>query len=57
MGRVISVTEKTRYVFISHVHEDDDLLPKLKDLIARAGMHVRDSSIKHLASNLPANWR
>lgn len=32
-------------IFISHVHEDDELLPKLKDLIGRAGMEVRDSSI------------
>ena len=32
-------------VFISHVHEDDALLPDLKDLIARAGMDVRDGSI------------
>lgn len=32
-------------IFISHVHEDDDLLPQLKDLIARAGMEVRDGSI------------
>ncbi len=32
-------------VFISHVHEDDELLPKLKDLIAKAGMEVRDGSI------------
>lgn len=32
-------------IFISHVHEDDELLPKLKDLIARAGMEVRDGSI------------
>lgn len=32
-------------VFISHVHEDDDLVPKLKDLIANAGMEVRDGSI------------
>lgn len=36
---------KTKNVFISHVHEDDDLLPKLKDLIGRAGMEVRDGSI------------
>lgn len=35
----------TRHVFISHMHEDDGLLPKLKDLIARAGMEVRDGSI------------
>ncbi len=36
---------KTKNIFISHVHEDDDLLPKLKDLISRAGMEVRDGSI------------
>lgn len=32
-------------VFISHVHEDDELLPRLKDLVARAGLEVRDGSI------------
>lgn len=32
-------------VFISHVHEDDELLPKLRDLVSRAGMDVRDGSI------------
>lgn len=32
-------------VFISHVHEDDELVRKLKDLIANAGMEVRDGSI------------
>lgn len=32
-------------IFISHVHEDDELLQKLKDLISRAGMEVRDGSI------------
>lgn len=32
-------------IFISHVHEDDDLLPKLKELVSRAGMEVRDGSI------------
>src|SRR5580704_17903334 len=32
-------------VFISHVHEHDTMLPKLKDLIGRAGMEVRDGSI------------
>lgn len=35
----------TKNVFISHVHEDDALLPDLKQLIARAGMEVRDGSI------------
>jgi len=32
-------------IFISHVHEDDDLLPRLKDLISQNGMEVRDGSI------------
>lgn len=32
-------------VFISHVHEDDAGLQKLKDLLAKKGMKVRDSSV------------
>lgn len=32
-------------VFISHIHEDDAGLPDLKDLVARHGLDVRDSSI------------
>ena len=35
----------TKNIFISHVHEDDALLPKLKNVIADAGMEVRDGSI------------
>lgn len=35
----------TKNIFISHVHEDDSLLPKLKDLIGRDGMEVRDGSV------------
>lgn len=35
----------TKNIFISHVHENDDLLPRLKDLISKAGMEVRDGSI------------
>ena len=31
--------------FISHVHEDDAVLPELKDLLARNGYEIRDSSI------------
>jgi MTH538 TIR-like domain (DUF1863) len=33
------------HVFISHVHEDDHRLKPLKDLLAKAGMDVRDGSI------------
>jgi hypothetical protein len=32
-------------VFISHIHEDDSGLTKLKDLLKTKGMEVRDSSI------------
>jgi len=32
-------------VFISHIHEDDAGLKPLKDLLAKNGMTVRDSSI------------
>ena len=32
-------------VFISHLHEDDELVPKLKELVENAGMEVRDYSI------------
>lgn len=37
-------------IFISHVHENDALLPQLKDLIGNAGMDVRDGSVN---SNTP----
>lgn len=32
-------------VFISHVHEDDQRIPALKELLAKHGLDVRDSSI------------
>lgn len=35
----------TKNAFISHVHEDDAGLEKLKDLLASNGMTIRDSSI------------
>ena len=34
-----------RNVFISHIHEDDAGLQKVKDLVERQGLTVRDSSI------------
>lgn len=34
-----------RNVFISHVHEDDHGLQKLRDLLAPKGVEIRDSSI------------
>lgn len=45
----------TRNIFISHVHEDDDLLPRLKDLISRSGMEVRDGSISSEKPNQAKN--
>ncbi len=32
-------------VFISHLHEDDEGLRKLKDLLSKNGMDIKDSSI------------
>lgn len=43
-----------RNVFISHIHEDDDRLQPLKDLLSRAGVTARDSSIR---SDNPNNAR
>ncbi len=36
---------RTKNVFISHVHEDDGEVGKLKDLLGKRGYTVRDSSI------------
>ncbi|MGY1844441.1 TIR domain-containing protein [Modestobacter sp. SYSU DS0875] len=38
-------------VFISHRHEDDALIADLKDLVARHGADVRDSSINAATPN------
>ncbi len=37
--------ENIRNVFISHIHEDDEGLSNLKDLVAKHGMSCRDASI------------
>ncbi len=37
--------DKTRNIFISHIHEDDDRLNSLKDLLSNNGRDVRDSSV------------
>ena len=39
------MAEETRNVFVSHVHEDDEGLGKLKDLLKANGMAIRDYSI------------
>ena len=37
--------DEIKNVFISHIHEDDEGLTKVKDLVANQGMQIRDSSI------------
>lgn len=39
------MVDEYRNVFISHVHEDDAGLAKLKDLLAAKGFNIRDGSI------------
>lgn len=44
-GRGVIMAQEQRNVFISHIHEDDEGLPRLKDLASRHGMNCRDGSI------------
>jgi len=39
------MTDETKNIFISHIHEDDEGLGKLKSLLKGNGMNVRDYSI------------
>ncbi len=39
------MTNNIKNVFISHIHEDDAGLTKVKELLGRAGMTIRDGSI------------
>ena len=39
------MTDDIKNIFISHIHEDDSKLAKLKDLVKPHGMAVRDYSI------------
>lgn len=45
------MADETKNVFISHVHEDDDGLAALKELIEKGGLAVRDSSINSSKPN------
>ncbi len=45
------MADEIKNVFISHVHEDDAGLEKLKNLIAKGGLTVRDSSINSSKPN------
>lgn len=39
------MADEIKNVFISHIHEDDDGLQKLKDLLSSKGLTIRDYSI------------
>lgn len=39
------MADQNKNVFISHVHEDDTGLGKIKDLLAKNGMNIKDSSV------------
>jgi hypothetical protein len=41
----LAVNDDIKSVFISHVHEDDNLLQGLKDLLEKNGYAIRDGSI------------
>ncbi len=45
----------TKNVFISHIHEDDDGLAKVKELVAKHGLTVRDGSINSDKPNNATN--
>jgi hypothetical protein len=45
------MSDDVKNVFISHIHEDDALVPELKDLLARNGLEVRDGSITSSKEN------
>lgn len=50
------MVEGARNVFISHIHEDDEGLRRVKDLVGKHGLTLRDSSItsdKPNAANSP----
>jgi hypothetical protein len=37
--------EQLKNVFVSHIHEDDEGLGRLKELLAKGGFQIRDASI------------
>jgi hypothetical protein len=45
------MVEHIKNVFVSHVHEDDAGLTKLKALLGKSGMTIRDSSINSTNPN------
>lgn len=39
------MSDDIKNIFISHIHEDDEVLQNLKDLLTKNGYNVRDASI------------
>jgi hypothetical protein len=49
------MNDRTRNVFISHIHEDDAVLHGLRDLLNRNGYDIRDGSIDSSKPNDATN--
>ena len=49
------MSDEIKNVFISHIHEDDEGLAKVKNLVANHGMQMRDSSITSEKPNKAKN--
>lgn len=47
--------EQVKNVFVSHIHEDDEGLGRLKELLAKDGFEIRDASITSDKPNEAAN--
>src|ERR1043166_7956512 len=45
------MADEIKNIFISHIHEDDDGLTKLKELANKHGLAVRDASINSANPN------
>src|SRR5260370_2657052 len=39
------MSEQLKNVFVSHIHEDDEGLERLKELLAKDGFEIRDASV------------
>ena len=49
------MSKTVKNAFISHVHEDDEKLSELKDLLAKKGYEIRDGSIDSSKPNEAKN--
>jgi hypothetical protein len=49
------MSDEIKNIFISHIHENDERLPVLKELLAKHGCVARDGSINSLKPNAAQN--